>query len=457
MVYFSDLRFGFEFETLMNAIHLDLRTTDTKLNKIQQALSECVDICQDTNVEVSKCPQDYNEQDFNFKVISDKDENDTKDKKPFWAITLDSSVELRPELNYLCVHPYFYYNLKDTMDDDKHATLRKNSNNSIIEHLEIVSPILKYDQIHIVKSAVKLFNGQWPCYEKPQWECFNNHTTSHHIHYSINESSKNPVCVFRDYKTLFKICSYWLYFEPLFLQLVPFWRNSNKYCKSMFDYIAKKHACDPGKPCNSLIEFMKDMKFDNIKNGNTSVEEVIKLFQGVSRYSAMNMMNIYNNTINTIEVRLKHGSNDGLELAQYICFFAFFFIACCNVDKFAYEINEKLPNLQTIALKSRIHDPKEYINLLFIQFFKFVNLYCVSSDVSHETKVQIESSINSTKIYMKHQLEIILPKYTTFPKQYNYGNDSDSDDDDEHYNGGNLNLEKVKNDTKCRRISLLNY
>lgn len=129
--------------------------------------------------------------------------------------------------------------------------------------------------------------------------------------------------------TLAKVCMVYWYFEPVLLLLVGHWRRRNTYADSMRNQLKMlKHYRNLffNVDASNIEEFL-------MSHGLAlDLPSIVFLFQ-TDRYSAFNMYNLAPNSIGTIEVRLKHGSNDPLENKMWMCLFALMFQAAAD-DKF---------------------------------------------------------------------------------------------------------------------------
>lgn len=245
-----------------------------------------------------------------------------------WIVEHDSSVRLLQQKsvepsNYLYLTPSKW--IKKTRFD-----YTASSADIILENLEFVSPILKLKDILDSNSVVQTVYAKQ--FNKNGMRFLNNTTTSNHLHYSIvNKIGGNSIEYFRDVNILKRICLAWLYFEPVFLRICPWWRRNNAYCKPMrqilTESLSKKH------------DIIKELFIAGCEHGILeeldNVHKVIMFFQGdpkdkSNRYAAFNLMNLVDGGIGTIEIRIKHGSNDFEELQGWVRFFALFFKTIVN-------------------------------------------------------------------------------------------------------------------------------
>lgn len=214
---------------------------------------------------------------------------------------------------------------------------------AFITSLEIISPPIDYQpqttQQRITQFADKL--------NKSPFMSYHNDNTSTHIHYSFPgiDLSKDPL-------KLFSICMTWWYFEPILLKLVPYWRRTdNTYCTSFRVSLLEKYeeSAVPNAEhmlknlfANELpfvydcIMFSDMKKYEEFLNNRAAsipqqIKDMIAFFQFggeesdyfPSKYKSLNMLNLVvgngdHPPIKTLEVRLKHGSDDGEEITKYV-------------------------------------------------------------------------------------------------------------------------------------------
>lgn len=253
-------------------------------------------------------------------------------KTHYWSITSDSSVKKE-----LCKNP-FYKN----SDDKKRYNI--NNCDKIIENIELVSPIIKWDEIKHSEDDKNLIgrtlNTIIPC--KGVFDFWHNHKTSNHVHISKDNA-------FQEERNVIKICLAWWYFEPLFLSFVKTWRSTSEYAKSM-NKIIEKTTSDK-KSREAIFMNLNDENFKDVlpyNNQLTFFENIFNVFQGISRggkydrNAGLNLLNLP--TVSTIEIRLKEGSTNTYDINMYIKFFAYFFDAVCRKKAISSLLNhfEKL-------------------------------------------------------------------------------------------------------------------
>ena len=148
----------------------------------------------------------------------------------------------------------------------------------------------------------------------------NNETTSNHVHISL---CKND-CKMRNYmkkpENVIKLLSAWFFYEPILIALVDPSRADNKYCKQY----KQRMNCDIFNKCDTLECIRKTLaEHYNIKD----------------RYFSLNLENIWENgqtegkeKLGTIEIRIKHGSNDMDENCKWIKLLALFISAALTSE-----------------------------------------------------------------------------------------------------------------------------
>lgn len=272
--------------------------------------------------------------------------------KNSWVLTHDSSVRVKQKREYSQV---FYNNITEGL-----ISFIK-SNSDVLENIEIVSPILKYPLD--IDNLKTLFSNVFNDYTY-----VNNSTTSNHIHFSLGDRNLvndmiiddgSKINLFTDPDVLFRLCKFWLYFEPLFMSYCARWRRGNRYCKSMHD-IVKGHFGADG--------------FNRLYNGSTrninkwDISHVIACFQGdptqkSSRYAAFNMLNLLG--FGTIEIRIKHGSNDVVELQMFIKLFAMFLFVIATSDETFDLSKDDKDTTRSILFEASLEQLQVVNNLFF--------------------------------------------------------------------------------------------
>lgn len=274
-----------------------------------------------------------------------------------WAITPDSSVvwckKEKTDANSSPCQPMVVY------ESLNHFILQEHSNGMnmvqpnvlqispqhTLEHVEIVSPPLTKQDIE--NGILSYVDGIMSANGKLSY--YNNEKTSNHVHMSFNNGCGNVLL--KSPESLLKVCMAWWYFEPIFMLLCGHWRRENEYAQGMrsilYDYFA-----DPNVAKDMMTQLNEENFLDRLADIDLLTDEdliymgedeyservyiqtimnsIITLFQGditerSSRYAALNLLNLTNDGIGTIEVRIKQGSNDPEENKNFILLVTEFF------------------------------------------------------------------------------------------------------------------------------------
>jgi hypothetical protein len=301
-------------------------------------------------------------------------------KKPnMWTVVKDQSIEWR-------LHTW--ENSTDSPYPNKHKQCKKNVDTSSQDSedseenefyqdgtVEIVSPILRgYDGIapaftYFDRLLARVKDGLSVVF-------YNNGSTSNHVHLS------HPHLM--DIQGVVKAYMAWVYFEPLFLIMVKEDRCANQFCKrvqlewkrpTMREcFMALGNRIGPGlshdaENLKALFAQMQNVLASNgtlqtsrfltrffaaydkktdaevVKYVKSHDENIIWMFIDVIRhdklkFQALNLKNLVLDT-KTIEVRVKHGSNNMTANARWVQLLAVFFAAAldrpCVTEFFAAE------------------------------------------------------------------------------------------------------------------------
>ncbi len=306
--------------------------------------------------------------------------SDEKYGSKCWETTLDTSVSLGDSIFVYTKLNNGQYSHQIMVDD-----LLKDM--TIIENIENVSPILSWKDITEKKKGDGDGNGSELEKEKRTkfetvldvemsagglFNYFHNDKTSNHVHLSLEKEFQNPF-------HLADMCIAWWYFEPLFIALVGFVRTYSGYCDPLRDVLIRniiqhhKSGID-GKTMNisSMNEVYNEVVdiYDNftstaLKLPNSVLDkeyekelhlEVIDLFQKNNRYVALNLINL--KTFGTMEIRLKNGSTDSKENAEWMKLLAFFLYAVLKngpVSEFKGGKNSDFDKDKFIALSKKMN------------------------------------------------------------------------------------------------------
>lgn len=287
--------------------------------------------------------------------------NQVPKKIVYWSITSDSSVK-----KDMCENP-FYKN----SSDGKTFTIKNCE--KIIDFIEFVSPILKWDDIKSNDDKTNVIgytlNKILPC--KGEFDYLHNNKTSNHVHISRANS-------FQEENNVVKICIAWWYFEPIILSFVKKWRYNSEYAKSLNTIIENTIK---NKKMREYIFF--NLNEDNFKqvlpydDGLNFFTNIFNLFQGINyksgkgkhdRNAGLNLLNLP--YVPTVEIRLKEGSTNNYDITMFIKFLAYFLDAICKNKSITTKLNdaEKI-QFWYVKKSGRKHFMKDMWNHLF----KFMN------------------------------------------------------------------------------------
>ena len=283
-----------------------------------------------------------------------------------WIVTFDGSVEVNPD----GAIP-LYHSVDDLIRPNKSELLPAQSKQDIVPWIEIVSPPITWAQVQAkyINKALHVFHGK-----DNELSYFNNEKTSHHVHLSCGKQFDNP-------RVLYNLYVIWMIVEPLVLLSLPFWRrNNDRYCssiystffarlggktaveseymnlininlddKSLYDALFKStlylrsitnqfkypdvtSAIQKSKPTNGTILNPKQSD-DSATISRMIIASVFQNYIGkpkartqyksnIARYSAFNALNTLNKNpdTHTVEIRIKHGSDDPDEINAFIHF-----------------------------------------------------------------------------------------------------------------------------------------
>lgn len=316
----DDIKIGFEFETLVYLA--DIKHQLAVMNQFKHSL-EGVGHVLACNYYLSEILQSDH-----FTIDGEADK---------WLITKDESV--------LLGHNNMYYR---SLHNHQHVKL---SSRKIIANIEIVSPVMSYSDISSKLNMLDISNT-----------FVNNQSTSNHVHLSFSE--------FITPYNLYKICIAWFIFEPLIMAMVTPDRRDNMYCVGM----------------RSILSDYKSIVLDKLyklqKLQFRTIDDIIEFFQirdmessSQLRYVALNLLNlrdIHKKTaqkLNTIEVRLKHGSADMFENDCWIKFLSHFFMSCINNPPITEILND---DIYDVLYNLKPDDGKDKLKIVFDFMFSFI-------------------------------------------------------------------------------------
>lgn len=445
-VTISDLKFGFEYETLVNAMNVYHMPYISCLKKTKTQLANG-DQCKDIDNKVSATVNRFiigsyinsKQTQVKCKVVKayhvEKDQQvsclpaeifDMKQVKDMsmeidtsvWVISYDGSVIYKQKngVNASAI-PHFPRNPfpYDVLDN----VIKIDDKSNIIECMEFVSPIINHN--YFFGGFLKDLNSNG------NFQCFHNKNTSAHVHVSHGDTFRKP-------QNLIKAAMAWWYFEPFFLLIVPWWRRYNEYCMPLHETVMSVLTKDWFKKEGNintqrsvLINIFTTCTEENYSQmladigltkvtvpGNLQVDNdvldiirILTFFQGgtgtFQRYGAFNMLNTLGKT-GTIEVRIKHGSTDADENSMFIKLIGFFFVAilinaCVSTLGYndnAWKMKEYL-GIQTPA-PSAVPSPlekfktqtsieyqgNEIVNQFMSNFFSFLTQGCKTQEDYNE-------------------------------------------------------------------------
>lgn len=264
-----------------------------------------------------------------------------------WNITPDSSVVWckQEDMHDDNVCPSVVYESLEKYAMYQYQSITGISPSQLLEKIEVVSPPLNMNDIG--KGILYDINSIMTANNKLIY--VNNEKTSNHVHMSFDDGKGNLLLTSPE--SLIKVCIAWWYFEPIFMLLCGHWRRANEYAegmrsivynyftnpleaKDLMETIDDETFLDKLREIDLLTDedlmYMGDDDFSEKLYIQTIMNSIISFFQGdindrSSRYAALNMLNMTNNGIGTIEVRIKQGSNDPKENSNFILLLTDFF------------------------------------------------------------------------------------------------------------------------------------
>lgn len=215
---------------------------------------------------------------------------------------------------------------------------------ALLDWVEIVSPIISWHDLFVEKKFEKALLFE----EDKTIDLYNNIKTSNHVHISMKNEFKNP-------SKLIKVCAAWLFFEPLFYAMVAPFRSNNQFCIPMFKQM-QKYGKD-GKDGEDIKGMDAVQSFFYTMKGQNKEEETLKGIHdllGSEKYSVFNLNKVAN--IGSIEVRLKHGSNDSEENSRWVRLLAYFLMAAVKNERI---VDMAPPETKDMAWKLQmvVHGP----------------------------------------------------------------------------------------------------
>jgi len=260
-----------------------------------------------------------------------------KDKDVSYIVDTDLSVSCYKRKD----KSIFYNNIKD-------SNITKLYYYDVISNTEFVSGIFRTK--NDVKNGLNLFFDYLKDIFGDDNVLLNSSETSNHIHFSFNNNDKVILKPDINFILVF-VCLYYI-IEPLLFNFCIKSRTDNKYCKAM-----KPKLYDNG----ISLEI-----FNGIEDYNEKLNKIMETFFVVNdRYNALNLQNLITFNIGvteskpTIELRIKHGSNDAEEIYK----FCELIEIIVNISYKIYEkLKEKENIFELIEKETKLHSTiQEYI------------------------------------------------------------------------------------------------
>ena len=327
-----------------------------------------------------------------------------------WAITFDGSVTAKDELiQHSLIRPIY-----NRIDDLVYGQVDDAVANEMIDYIEIVSPPLTRKQVddgelqHVFKT---LSHGGKIKY-------YNNPKTSNHIHMSCATYFENP-------NVLYNLYIVWMIAEPLILLSLPYWRRDNwRYAQSIYSALKSRYGANLKDVYTGLINMNRGIETTQLfdlfkvtpKHYLRSVDDQLlsvlnklnddvnnlpvpdltnnaifnklgseiptmvfaSIFQdyigkkdahgqfkaNVARYAAFNCLNLLNANpdARTVEIRIKHGSDDPDEIKAYIDLFTELAIVAINQGSKPFALSsQEIDSIMSASLLILVN-PKLHID-----------------------------------------------------------------------------------------------
>ena len=294
-----------------------------------------------------------------------------------WTLDYDSSVIFRDITSKIVKDKEICYSEIKDKGIEKKAK-------DIIPYIEFVSGILNSAD-EVKYSCKKLFKDL----KKLSSSC-NSVQTSNHIHFALKDGKfiDNPVLVF-------SLCYVTYMFQPLIHALCRPERKNSKYCKPLELSFNDKDTINNLLHVNLYkLDNNQDSKFLTFDSYNRTdkMKLISKMFHAkdtnnyhpdtneyiVDKYMLLNLKNICFDTIPTIELRIKHGSNSYQEIS---CF--------CHLIGGLYKIAFEMANI--VYKHASVHEC-------------FTN--CVNTKTLEDNNLAINMLIkkNDVRTFLKNQL-----------------------------------------------------
>jgi hypothetical protein len=335
-----------------------------------------------------------------------------------------------------------------------------------VQNIEIVSPPITRKQItnDYVKNALSIFRGK-----ENEFVYFNNELTSNHVHVSCDNEFDNP-------RALYNVYVIWMIVESLIALSLPYWRRNNIFCNSIYNTLKKRFNNNKDKIKEAYINLINvedhldssslfTSVFQNVKElrktmkkyqypehapyperpsnryvlntvgtdaASTEISRMLiaSVFQNYigkrdwrtqykqsnARYCSLNTLNTLNESLktHTIEVRIKHGSDDPAEIATFIDLLTDLFIVAIEVKNNNKYIHLDIAEIDILLELGRIiTDDTDLTNSggtnraqvydsLVPQLFEIVRKHITDLDISkYNLRSNIEKMSKITRESMK--------------------------------------------------------
>ena len=289
----------------------------------------------------------------------------------------------------------------------RNASVEKQPRNKYINNIELVSKILKVEDLErdirdFFNNIAKLSKSKLPIPKPLQInsQCLqafsiveqHNETTSQHVHFSFPIVDQNT----KHLEMLKRLCISWLFAEPIFTSMCQRHRWNNDYCSRMYDILGFSDPSNKDK-LHKLIE---------LDVSQMTIEDIVQTFQpyndspDIGRYAALNLLNLTKANINqrTIEVRIKEGDPDVDKMIVWVNLLAIFFKKSLT-DQFAdsQDIIQRQSLAMSATLGTGIVGDSEEFHDLFEAFEAFIGFK--SDDKNMQYKQYIHKNyVPSTSI-----------------------------------------------------------
>ena len=367
-------KYGIEYETLVYSPLIQAEYLNAKTASVGKTYADnrCgfLDFDSNTNTNFKSTPyrkimQNLFGDDFAFEWYNGKlcpaTANNNAFQEPYtkWAITYDGSVTNKAVGSF--IGP-LYRRIEDLLSPYPQIP---EDPNQVIDFIEIVSPPLTRASVE-AGELQRIFTR---LSQDGRIQYYNNPKTSNHMHMTCDQHLRDPHVLYNLYVT-------WMIAEPLILMALPYWRRNNeRYAQSIYSalksrphdvraiystlinlkhntYTTELYTLFSQSPKHYLrsvdkaiarvlgaVRVPSRMKNKEIFDSKTDVPILIlsSIFQdyigkpdkngqyknNIARYAAFNCLNMLNTNAaaRTVEVRIKHGSDDPDEIQGYLNLF----------------------------------------------------------------------------------------------------------------------------------------